>query len=43
MWSDGNPPVGNIGSGVAEYLRSQLSAEHEEKFFAALDESVENG
>ena len=35
--------VGNIGSGDAEYSRSRLSAEQEEKFSAAVDEWVENG
>ena len=42
-WADGNAPVGNIGSGVAAYSCSQLSAEQEEKFSAAVDEWVENG
>ena len=43
-WADGNAPVGNIGPGVAEYSRSRLSAEQEEKFSAAVDECqlVEN-
>ena len=34
---------GNMASGVAEYSRSRLSAEQEEKFSAAVDEWVENG
>ena len=41
-WADGNAPGGNIGYGVAEYSRSRLSAEQEEKFSAAVDEWVEN-
>ena len=42
-WADSNAPGGNIGSGVAEYSRTRLSAEQEEKFSAAADERVQNG
>ena len=42
-WANVNARSGYIGSGVAEYSCSRLSAEQEEKFSAAVDEWVENG